>query len=527
MPDLPTPRVSILIPNFNNGVQSSKDGTVNLILDLLKSLQQTLCNETTPFEILVYDDGSNDDSLDTLRQWSEKKWPNGQPFLTLTEDEHCGILSITANKLSRMAKGDILARLDGDVICLTPNWVSKLVAHMDKDIDRLGVIGPKQLKPSMRIHSYGDFILHPNGYVHIANCYPRHSVKRTLEVDHVMGCFYCCKKAVFDDIGGYDEDFLRGQTIDFGLRARKAGWRTFAVPDIEYIHNHVKREDRNTRADTQDGLHYTMNLFKKKWGFSRLAPDMQQIAALYAGSPLLWNKHFFGAQVYKPRHIPASQIDFNETEWAQYANDTAFQEKINVRVVATLDVVKQTKIIPQPFVILGIGEGLVTHLLASQGAHIVAFDNRQGHLDFATRCTQNQKYPSQRPTFNLIGPDGHIDMPDASVDQILVDRLLERHLNPTRLIRETVRILKPGGVMVIVSDRKPMIPNEDPSDPATFVKLMTTQRHFLWLELVTLVKATGFLEDGSGLEVIIDICNDDPKRDMVLIVRRSEPMASS
>lgn len=518
MSDSPTPRVSILIPNFNNGAQSSRDGSVNLILDLLNSLERTLSSETTPFEILVYDDGSNDDSLDTLRQWSQKTWPNGQPFLSLTEDQHCGILAITANKLSRMAKGEILARLDGDVVCLTPNWVTKLCAYMDQPIDNLGIIGPKQLKPTMKIHAYGDFILHPNGYIHIANNLPREAVKRPLEVDHVMGCFYCCRKAVFEDIGGYDEDFLRGQTIDFGLRARKAGWRAFAVPDIEFIHNHVKREDRNTRADTNEGLQYTMDVFEKKWGFSRLAPDMEKIAREYAGSPLLWNRHFFGDQAFVPRAVPANQIDFAQTEWSRYANDEAFQAKINLRMLATLDVVKQTKIVPQPMVIMGIGDGLVTHLFASQGGNAVCFDDRQGHVDFANRCIANQKYPGQRPVFKTLSPQSQTDLPDASVDQILIDRILERHPNPVLILREAVRILKPGGCMVVMSERKPVAAGEDPSDPATFVRLMTTDRHFLWLELVNLVKASG---DGD-LDIVIDIFKDNPQRDMVLIVRRAD-----
>ncbi|MFG0250635.1 MAG: glycosyltransferase [Phycisphaeraceae bacterium JB051] len=517
MSEFPTPRVSILIPNYNNGAQSSRDGSVNLILDLINSLEKTLKTDPTPFEILAYDDGSDDDSLETLRAWSKKTWSNGRPFLELTEDEHCGILAITANKLSRMAKGDILSRLDGDVICLTDNWVSKLVEYMDQPIDRLGVIGPKQLKPNMRIHAFGDFVVHPHGYIHYANNLPRHAVKRPLEVDHVMGCFYCCKKAVFEDIGGYDEDFLRGQTIDFGLRARKAGWRAFAVPDIEFIHNHVKREDRKTRADTNEGLNYTMDVFQNKWGFSRLSPDMEAIAKQYEGSPLLWNKHFFGPTAFKPRMEPLEQIDFTQSDWARYANDKAFQSKINVRMQATIDVIKQSKIVPQPLVLIGQGDGLFAHLYAHQGGNIVCYDDRPGRVAFAQKCIANQKYPGQRPTFKTLGEGGKIDLPDASVDQILIDGLLERYPNPVAVIRETVRILKPNALMVVVANRRPVFEGEDPTDPATFVRLMTTDRHFIWMELINLVKATG----AGKLDIAIDIFKDDPSRDMVLIVRRN------
>ena len=120
------PRLSILIPNFNNGVQSSKDGRTDLIADLLQSLWDTLADDPTPLEILAFDDGSTDDSLDTLRAWSEKTWRGGEPFLTLMEAEHCGVLSVTANKLVRASKGELLARLDGDIVIHTPNWAQAL-----------------------------------------------------------------------------------------------------------------------------------------------------------------------------------------------------------------------------------------------------------------------------------------------------------------------------------------------------------------------------------------------------------------
>src|SRR5438874_2081549 len=107
------PRVSILIPNFNNGKQSSKSGQQDLLGDLLQSLRDTLKGDTTPFEIIAYDDGSTDDSLATLRERAQLKCPDGRPFLELIEAEHCGYLSRVANILSRKARGEILVRLDG------------------------------------------------------------------------------------------------------------------------------------------------------------------------------------------------------------------------------------------------------------------------------------------------------------------------------------------------------------------------------------------------------------------------------
>src|SRR5690606_6747555 len=128
----------------------------------------------------------------------------GGRFCRLIEAEHCGVLARNANILSRAARGEYFARLDGDTICLTPQWVTKLCAVFDNAPPRLGVVGPKQLRLDGRIHAFGDWLLHPNGYTHIAAGMERHAVQTPMEVDHVMGCFYCHKREVYDDLDGYD-----------------------------------------------------------------------------------------------------------------------------------------------------------------------------------------------------------------------------------------------------------------------------------------------------------------------------------
>ncbi|MCZ6836252.1 MAG: glycosyltransferase, partial [Planctomycetota bacterium] len=98
-----TPRLSILIPNFNNGRQSAFNEDLNFIEDLIRSLVTTLADDPTSLEIIIADDGSTDDSLATLHKWASRKWPKGwregTPIFRLIELEHCGILSIVANRL--------------------------------------------------------------------------------------------------------------------------------------------------------------------------------------------------------------------------------------------------------------------------------------------------------------------------------------------------------------------------------------------------------------------------------------------
>jgi glycosyltransferase involved in cell wall biosynthesis len=261
---MPDPRLSILVPNFNNGRESSRTGTRDFISDLFQSLVRTLEHDPTPLEIIVADDGSTDDSLATCRRWAQRTWRGGVPFCRLVELEHCGVLSAVANRMTADARGELCCRLDGDVIVLTRNWAAELCRIFDAAAPGLDVVGAKQLGPDGRVHSAGDWVLHPRGYHHVGQGAPRASIGRAIEVDHVMGCFYCHRRSVWKELGGYDETLLRGQTVDLSLRVRLGGGRIICTPTVEFVHYHAERAPRENRADSAEGLADTLRRFRAK-----------------------------------------------------------------------------------------------------------------------------------------------------------------------------------------------------------------------------------------------------------------------
>lgn len=464
------PRVSILIPNFNNGREASRSGKRDFITDLLKSLERTLGGESTPFEIIAFDDGSNDDSIDTLRHWAaEKTWSDGRPFLCLMEAPHCGVLSVTANKLYRAAAGDILVRLDGDIICLTPNWVTKICEVFDQGPPKLGVIGPKQLSVRFLIHSMGDWILHPKGYHHIGFSLPRYQIRRTMEVDHVMGCFYCCKREVYVDVGGFDERMMRGQTIDFGLRARLKGWSCWAIPDVEFIHAHSERDDRATTADSAGGVNESIDYFEEKWGFSRIAPDLDFVRERYKGTPLLWNARWFdGSNRNDPKAVwsrawpaPACNLSAETSEWALFASDESYRKKMLMYGRNVFDVIRQSGPVER-IAHLCCGCGLFAHLLAQNGLSSIGLDIHEEHVRLARDLCGRQKYAEGiNPQFETINDARKLPLDDDSVDLVAVTDQMERHPNPVGLLKEIRRILKPNGHLVITAEKRiPCASNE-------------------------------------------------------------------
>ncbi len=451
----PAPRVSVLIPNYNNGKASSRDGQTDLLGDLLQSLHDTLHDDPTPLQIIAYDDGSTDGSLDTLRTWSKKTWRGGESFLRLIEEAHTGVLSIGANRLVRESAGDILVRLDGDTQMLTRHWAALLCQTFDQGPPRLGVVGPKQLRLDGKIHAFGDWLLHPKGYHHIEAGTERASITRAREVDHVMGCFYCCRRAVYDEVGGYDESILRGQTIDFGLTARLKGWNCWAVPHIEYVHRHGLRGARETAADTQAGVKKTLDTFRAKWGFDRLAPDLDVVREKFVGTPLLWNAEVFGKppEATQPSQLNTPALPIEQSEWTRYANDPAFKQVVDLRIMISLQIITQIGK-PKRLAILGCNAGLGTHLLAGQGLACLATDPDPAKIGLAKQCTASPTYPAERPAFFHQQDPRRFPLEDGSANLALFFDQIEYHSNPVALLQDAHRVLAKDGVLVIVTKRQ-------------------------------------------------------------------------
>ena len=446
-------RLSILVPNFNNGRASSKSGRRDFIDDLFTSLWETLAGDPTPLEIIVADDGSTDDSPATCRRWAGRTWRGGQPFCRLLEARHCGVLSVVANRLTAEAAGELCCRLDGDVVVHTRDWAAALCRGFDDAPPGLGVVGAKQLGYDGRVHAAGDWVLHPRGYHHVAAGASRDAITRTMEVDHVMGCFYAYRRVVWEQLGGYDESIGRGQTVDFSLRARLKGWRVVSVPDIEFTHHHSQRRRRQNRGDTGAGITESLARFREKWGFDRLAPDLDDVTRRWGRTPLAWNAAVFGPSATWPRPT-GGPIEFKDSEWVRFTRDETFRRAVLWRAAVVEAVVADAG--PRKRIgHLGCRSGLLCHVLARRGMVCVGADADVNHVELARSVVAGKPYPEQAPVFEVQRDPQYrtLSFETGSLDMLLLFDVVEHHRNPVGLYREAKRVLEPGGVLVIVTQR--------------------------------------------------------------------------
>ncbi len=109
-----TPLISVCMPVYNAGKY------------LAHAVESILGQTLGDFEFLILDDGSTDDSLEILRRYADR-----DPRIRLTSRPNKGLVA-SLNELIDQARGEFLARMDGDDISLPERFrkqVDYLRAH--------------------------------------------------------------------------------------------------------------------------------------------------------------------------------------------------------------------------------------------------------------------------------------------------------------------------------------------------------------------------------------------------------------
>ena len=443
------PRATVIIPNYNNGRESSRERSRDFLGDLLANLAQTLAHDPTDLEIVVADDGSTDDSLATAREWAGRTWPvgtprAGRPVVRLIELPHSGVLSKVLNELHARSEGEFICRLDGDVLLDTPCWVARCVELLESD-PRVGVVTGLQRLPDGRVHALGDAIISPLGYHHLGQGLPDAELPELVEVEHAMGCFHASRRAAIAEVGGYDESVLRGQTEELAIRLNLAGWRALATTRVQFRHFHGERHWRPNTADTGEGLARSLGRFRGKWGFDRLAPDLSAVWQKWKGTPLVERAMLRGPMRWRPEatgDLPAG------AEWDRFAADPVLQARIAAELAAL-------RTADAPTVVLGARSGLSALLRANDGISVTAVEEH----DESMQVLQNRREAAgkAKPFLHLRAVDdlASTDLPEEGFKIVSLLDSVERYWNPVGLLREARRLLQADGLLIVRSRARP------------------------------------------------------------------------
>jgi GT2 family glycosyltransferase len=203
---LSDPLVSIVIVSWNG----------RQFLDVCLSAVAAQQGVTT--ETILVDNGSTDGTVDYVRE----KFPWVHLVALPTNRGFAG----GNNAGVRDARGRLIAFLNNDTAA-APHWLRELIAGIDESSGfALATSRIVYMHDPSTIDSAGDGVLRWGGAFKRHHGAPAHLAADSREVFGVCGAACAMPRAVFDELGGFDEDFFAShEDVDLSYRARLRGYR--------------------------------------------------------------------------------------------------------------------------------------------------------------------------------------------------------------------------------------------------------------------------------------------------------------
>lgn len=279
-PELPRPRVSIIIPAYGKRAMTEK---------CLASLERTLGDRIgDDVELVLVDNASPDNTLELFRQWSDRA-----TVLDLPENRN---FAGGVNAGARAARGRALMVVSTDME-LGAGAVDALVEEVEQP--GVGLVGARMRFPDGSLQHAGVGWVPGGGAgvvpFHRFHFEPGHlpAAAATVELDTVTGGCIAVRADLFELVGGFDEGYVNGwEDADLCLQIRSTGASVRCRGDVDILHH-----EGGTSGGAYHG-HGNPERFFARWG-QMMTDDAARIRRDFGAfpSPLIH------------RQIPAEEAD--------------------------------------------------------------------------------------------------------------------------------------------------------------------------------------------------------------------------
>lgn len=249
LPFYDKPTVSVLIPVF---------GKLDYTIACLRLISQNL--PKAAFEVLVLDDRSPDETVNTLKRVKN---------LRLIENpQNLGFLK-SCNNGAKHARGEYLFFLNNDTE-VTPGWLDELLLTFE-NFPKCGLAGSKLVYPDGTLQEAGGIVWRDGSAWNFGNRQspelPEFNYAR--EVDYISGAAIMIKKALFDDLGGFDDRYAPAyyEDTDLAFLVRARGMSVIYQPLSKVVHF----EGVSSGTDLSSGVKAYQAINAKKF-FERWQP---------------------------------------------------------------------------------------------------------------------------------------------------------------------------------------------------------------------------------------------------------------
>ena len=212
--------VSVIIPTYNRKHT------------LKRAIQSVYIQSLPPFEIIVVDDGSNDGT----KEWVKQKYPD----IKYIYQKNSGVSS-ARNKGIKIARGDWIALLDSDDEWL-PNKLNEQINRIKLNLDvkilhsnEIWIRNGVRVNQMKKHKKFGGYIF-----------------EKCLDMCRISPSSVMLKKAIFSDIGTFDESLKVCEDYDLWLRITSKYPVCFL--DIPLIKKYGGHSDQLSKA--HDGIEF-------------------------------------------------------------------------------------------------------------------------------------------------------------------------------------------------------------------------------------------------------------------------------
>ena len=211
-------------------------------------------------EIIVIDNNSQDDSCEMVKQRF--------PHIKLIQNKENVGFSKANNQAVAVATGEYLCILNPDTAVAESTF--KTCVDYAEAIDNIGALGVYLMDGT------GNFLPESKRNIptpkvsflkligDVGNYYARHIPKDESGcVDVLVGAFMFMKRSVYNEVGGFDEDyFMYGEDIDLSYKIQKAGYQNHYLGSVSAMH--YKGESTLKDRVYFDRFYSAMLIFYKK-----------------------------------------------------------------------------------------------------------------------------------------------------------------------------------------------------------------------------------------------------------------------
>ncbi|MFK7958213.1 MAG: glycosyltransferase [Lysobacterales bacterium] len=257
-PSVENPLVSIVIPTYNH---------FNHTQACLKSL--TSHRTEVPFEVIVVDDCSNDETRERLAEHSG--------LVVIHNEENRGFID-TCNAGAATAKGKYLFFLNNDTVV-----ADKCLDHLVDTFSAFpncGLAGAKLVYPDGRLQEAGGIVFSDGSgwnYGRFENP-AAPEVNFVREVDYCSGAAILIQRQLFNQLGGFDQRYRPAyyEDTDLAFQVREEGLQVLYQPAAQVVHFEGITSGTDTASGVKKFQLVNQEKFVERWGAAlEKQPDPQ------------------------------------------------------------------------------------------------------------------------------------------------------------------------------------------------------------------------------------------------------------